>query len=507
MNTFRSPSVVAVVAASVSLLVAGCSGPTSSGSADRDTLIVAESQPPDTLDPQATSIANSRYAWELAYQCLLAVQPDGSIEPSLATNYTVSPDEKTYTFELPEDATFHSGEPVTADDVVYTFNRLKETGIPYAADRFASVASVTATSPTEVQFELDEPDTSFLLNIGDPTVVGCAILNEKTGTSANLANTMDGTGPYRQLKYVPNQSLTMERFEDYRGGAAKIENLEILYVKDQSTARANLTSGKVDVIFPDISSVNAMASNDKITVSEIVSARTVGLNINNASGPLAKFEVRKAIALAIDRQEIVDTAYQGAAVPSAWIPPVYPWAPEPSGLANHEQDVDQAKGLMAKAGHADGLSMELMYIAGYSPATDRTVSVLQSQLAEIGITIKLVPLETTPWIDTLSAGDYDLSWNAYAYFADPLQYLAPRAGRQGATPDSLTTLIDQLKSTSTDEYNDVIVQIEQEEAELVFPELRLIAEKSFIAVSDGVENVTVPFTLDRTFLTEVTFGE
>lgn len=505
MIRFRKVAWLAAAACMVPTLVA-CSG-SSENSAGGDTLAVAESQAPDTLDPQASSIANSRYAWGLAYQCLLAVQPDGSIKPALATDYEVSSDGKTYTFTLPADATFQSGDPVTADDVVYTFERLKKTGIPYVTDRFASLDTVTATSSTEVKFALSQPDTSFLLNIGDPTVVGCAILSKKTGTSENLANTMNGTGPYRMVKYVPNQSLTMERFDDYRGDVAKVKNLNVLYVKDQSTARANLTAGKVDIIFPEISSVNAMKGNKKITTGEIVSARTVGLNINNAKGPLSKIEVRKAIALAIDREALAKTAYQGAAVPSAWIPPVYPWAAKTSDLANHKTDVDQGKSLLASAGYADGLSLELIYIAAYSPATDRTVSMLQSQLEKVGIKIKLVPMETTPWIDTLSAGKYDLSWNVYAYFADPFQYLAPRAGRQGPTPQPIVDLIDQLKSSSPDDYNKVIVEIEKAEAELVFPELRLLAEKSYVAWRDGVSNVKVPFTLDRTFLTAVTLGK
>ncbi len=115
-------------------------------------ITVAEPTKPDTFDPIAHSDFNNWYVWQLAYETLVVVKPDGTVAPQLATSWKSSPDRLSYVFTLRGGVKFHNGSALTADDVVFSFERLMAKGIPYAKARFPNLASVTAIDPGTVQF-------------------------------------------------------------------------------------------------------------------------------------------------------------------------------------------------------------------------------------------------------------------------------------------------------------------------------------------------------------------
>ena len=106
---------------------------------------------------------------------------------------------------------------MTSADVVYTFDRLKTSGIPYAQNRFPTLTSVTAQGPRAVRFTLSKADPGFLLNMGDPFTVACAILSRKAGESKDLTTQMVGTGPFAMVSYAPTRQLKVKRFDKYWG--------------------------------------------------------------------------------------------------------------------------------------------------------------------------------------------------------------------------------------------------------------------------------------------------
>ena len=119
--------------------------------------------------------------------------------PQLATSYKVDAAGLNYDFTLRPNVRFHNGALMTSADVVYTFDRLKASGIPYAQNRFPTLTSVTAQGPRAVRFTLSKPDPGFLLNMGDPFTVACAILSKKAGESKDLTTQMVGTGPFAMV--------------------------------------------------------------------------------------------------------------------------------------------------------------------------------------------------------------------------------------------------------------------------------------------------------------------
>jgi ABC-type transport system substrate-binding protein len=468
------------------------------------TVTVAEAVSPSTLDPQASPLGADFNAWELAYQCLMTTSPNGTITPQLATGYAVSGGRTIYDFTLRRNVFFHNEEPLTPADVVYTFQRLQKTAIPYAKSRFPTLKSVEATGPEGVRFVLSAPDPSFILNMADPTVVGCAILNQHAGTTSNLALNMVGTGAYRMVNYVPHQELDFAPFDRYWGEKPRNRGLKVVYVPDPLTQRADLQAGKISLFFPDTSLIQTLQADRSVKLSEAVTGTIDLLCLNSARKPFDDVRVRRAIALAIDRGAIARVAFNGAAVPNSYLPPGLSWAPKLDSMPYSKLDVAQAKALLSEAGFPNGLTAKLMYIAGYSPQSAREAALLQSQLAAIGLRITLDPQDQASWNTNFNIPAYDLNWNLYGSFADPYQYLRPRPGRQGPVPPSLQALIDRLQATtSMAAYRDAVLAIAHEEANIVYPDIPLVAWKTYVAYSPRLQDVTMPANLTRNFLAAV----
>ncbi|MEV8631371.1 ABC transporter substrate-binding protein [Streptosporangium sp. NPDC051023] len=495
----------AVVACTTAVLAAGCSQPRSS-TADAG-VTVAETTAPTTLDPQGSAFFADRFAWQLAYECLLTTTADGKVEPAIASGYEQSQDGLTYTFKLKPDVKFHNGETLTADDIVYTFTRLKES--PEGIDKalFPTLQETVAVNPTTVEFHLKSPDAGFVNNMANPLVWGCAVMNKKAATSSKAAVNMVGTGPWKQESYRANSELKLTRFDGYWGAKTKSERLNILYVPNVSTQVSNLQADKVDLVFPDVAGAKALTESGKVTVDKAATDSTIFLQVNNLTKPFDDKRVRQALALALDRNSLAQQAYSGAARSSVYIPPGTSWAPKPADLPNSTQDIEKAKQLLREAGHPDGFSTSLMYISGYDPGTNNLVAAMQDQLAKVGIKVELEPLEGAAWGDKLVNAKYALSWNAQSYYSNPFQYVQPADGRQGPVPDSLQKLLDAaLKAENQEAYQQALIAIEKEEAEEVYPTLTLLATDMFVAYKKGLSGVTVPPSQSRTFLSQVGHG-
>ncbi|SCE99196.1 glutathione transport system substrate-binding protein [Micromonospora viridifaciens] len=493
---------VAAVAGTAALAVTACSPPQPGSAASSVT--IAETTAPSTLDPQGSGLFADRFAWQLSYECLLTTSADGTVKPALASDWKKSDDGLTYTFTLRPDVKFHNGETLTADDVVFTFERLKKSPDGIDTELFPTWSDVTAIDKSTVQFRLKAPDAGFVNNMANPLVWGCAIMSSKAAESGNPDTTMVGTGPWQQVSYRADSELKFQRFGDYWGTPAASEKLNVLYMPNIATQVSNLKAGKVDLIFPDSASAASLKGNDKIVVDKAETDSTIFLQINNMAKPFDNQLVRQALALAVNREELAEKAYNGGARPSVYVPPSNAWAPKPSGLPNSTRDVAEAKRLLTEAGYPKGFATTLMYISGYDPGTDNMMALMQHQLAEVGIRVELVPLEAAAWSDKLTKPDYALSWNAQSYYSNPYQYIAPAPGRQGPVPASLQKLLDAaLAAKDQESYQKALVAVEEEEARTVYPTITLLATDMYAAHDSALTGVEVPPSQSRTFLAQV----
>ncbi len=461
---------------------------------------VAEPTPPDTFDPIAHSDFNNWLVWQLAYETLVVVQPDGRVAPMLATSWKVSPDGLTYAFTLRQGVKFHNGSPLSADDVVFTFERLAAKGIPYAKARFPNVAAVTALDPGTVQIRLKKPDSSFLNNLGDPFAVAGAILSRQAAQTTDPATKMIGTGPFRMVSYVPGAELTLERNPDYwQPSLPRADRLVIRYIPEAQTAVAALLSGSVGLSYPTPVTVVTLKRVTGMRVATVASSSTFQINMGSVRAPLDNVNVRRAIASSIDRSQLVKLALLGEGAPTGPFPPGHPWAVPLSQQPYYQRDVAKAKQLLTQAGYASGVDITFMWPT-LGDTWARIAQVLQSQLAESGIRLRLQQLETNVWLDRLVKANYDLTMTNAPYFSDPSLYIVPRAGRQGPTPAELQTLLDRATQASFAQLPGIYRQIQLTEANLVYPFTGVVVENKWVAyLPSQIEGVTYDFTGSRRF--------
>lgn len=474
------------------------------GSAPK-TLVVAEDVVPQTFDPTQSSQIRTWYAWQLVYEGLVRADATGKIEPVLATKWTVDAAQTTYDFTLRDGVKFADGTPLVADDVVFSFQRLADKGLPYAKDRFKAVESVTKLDDKRVRFKLKQPDAGFLLNVGSPFVVGSAILSQKWAQSHDPKREMMGTGPFKMIAYSPNTQLVLKRNDFYwnKDGAAKVSDLVIRYMPEQSAQIAALKSGQIDLMFPSAESRLQLKGDSNIATVQVNSTNTVRLNINTGRPPFDNVDVRRAISLAIDRAAVAQGAFLGEAVPSAQVPPSYAWGPKLATLKYHKHDVAQAKALLAKAGYPNGFDVTLNHLAGYATYLDRFAELLKTQLAQVNIRVNIQANQNAVWLDKQNRADYELMDNEYAYQADPLFYLMPRPGRQGPTPPEMATLIAKAQGGSADEYLPNLMKVAQMQDDLVYPDITVAARHAWVSYSPKVVSAAPDATLSRTFLAGV----
>jgi peptide/nickel transport system substrate-binding protein len=471
------------------------------------TLVVAEDVVPQTFDPTQSSQIRTWYAWQLVYEGLVRADASGKIVPVLATKWTVDPSQTTYEFSLREGVKFADGTPLVADDVVFSFQRLAERGLPYAKDRFKSLEAVTKLDDKRVRFKLKQPDAGFLLNLGSPFVVGSAILSQKWTQSHDPKREMMGTGPFTMVSYSPNTQLVLKRNEFYwnKEAAAKVSDLTIRYMPEQSAQIAALKSGQIDLMFPSAESRLQLKGDAAIGTVQVNSTNTVRLNINTNRPPFDNADVRRAMSLAINRAAVAQGAFLGEASPSAQVPPSYAWAPKIDSLKYHKHDIAQAKALLTKAGYPKGFDVTLNHLAGYATYLDRFAELLKTQLAQVDIRVNIQANQNAVWLDKQNRADYEIGDNEYAYQADPLFYLMPRPGRQGPTPAEMAALIAKAQNGPADDYLPQLKKVAQMQDDLAFPDITVAARNAWVSYGPKVASVVPDATLSRTFLAGVTF--
>src|SRR5690625_3269707 len=220
--------------------------------------------------------------------------------------------------------------------------------------------------------------------------------------------------------------------------------------------------------------------------------------------PFDNPKLREALALAIDRQELADQAYGGAARPSGYLPPSLAWAPDVEELPGHVQDTDKARQIIEDEGFSDGVELELIYISGYDAGTNDLVATLQAQLNDAGFNVELGPHEAATWNELKDNAKHQLAWNAQSYYANPYQYIAPVPGRQGPVPDSLQDLIDDARNADSEEaYQEALSEVAIHEADIVYPTLTLLATDMFVAQDECISGVGDPSSQSRTFWVDV----
>lgn len=278
-------------------------------------------QEPVTFDTDLDASTSEDTVVANVCERLFLVQPDMSIRPWLAESYN-QPDDTTYVFNVRQGVTFHNGDPLTAEDVVWSLQRHADPGAE-ESDEFELVTSIEQTGDWEVTVTLDQPNIQFLLAMAAD---GGIILNreqvEAAGEDYGTAGSDDAcTGPYTISEWVAGSSLTLESYEGYWSDEFDGRPSEVTFLWGGDAVIVNrLNTGETDGVFLSTPLlVPAVEGNDQIKVYYGPSTFVYSLVPTNG-GPEQQVQVRKALSLAIDRAGIAQASFAGMAVP--WKAPV-----------------------------------------------------------------------------------------------------------------------------------------------------------------------------------------
>lgn len=330
------------------------------------------------------------------------------VGPGLAEKWEISPDGRQYVFHLRE-AKFSDGSPITAQDVSFSWNRMRFQKDSAYAGPFSPLVKVETPDAQTVVMTLDRTFEPFLTlteiwNTG--TVSKAAV--EKLGDDG-YAKAPVTSGPFKFVDWKPGDRVVLARNEHYYSdGEPKLEGIEFLFVPDDNTRVSMLLAGEIDVCMgvPAVRMAELKAAG--IRADPEPSSATYDLLLNQSKEPFNNLKLRQAVSYGIDRKAICDAVTLGVGKPATSI-----MAPTldyfDTALPLIERDVDQAKALVAEAG-SENAAFELIVNSGVADE-EKAAVLIQAQLAEVGITVTIAKIDSTQAWTRLVDGDYEAELN------------------------------------------------------------------------------------------------
>ena len=361
---------------------------------------------PTSLDfTQADGAAIPQVLLTNVYETLVKQDQKGDIVGSLADKWTVSSDGKTYTFDLHPGVKFSDGAEFTADDAVFSIDRVKSDWKPAVKSAMDVVTKAEAVSPTQLKVTLSEPSNSWLFKM--TTRIGAMF--SKTGV-ADLANKPIGTGPYVFTTWNRGDNIVLTRNDAYWGTAPGVKTVTFRYFQDPTAMNNALLTGGIQVI-TTVQTPDTLGQFDDTTKYKLIQGTTNGevmMTMNNTAKPLDDLKVRQAINYALDKKAILEGAWAGyGTVIGTHEAPTDPWYTDLADKYPH--DVDKAKELLKEAGQ-ENLTLKLVlppvpYAAAAAP-------IIISQLKDAGITVEASNVTFDVWLAQVfdaKKNDYQLT--------------------------------------------------------------------------------------------------
>ncbi|TVR68800.1 MAG: glutathione ABC transporter substrate-binding protein [Spirochaetaceae bacterium] len=420
-NVSRTAVVVALIALAAVIFLAGCAREEAveevGKAQNTGTLVVGMPGDPRSLDPQRTNDQPSARVMKQIYDTLMYQTEDLDVTTNgLVESYEIV-SEREFAFTLKQGVKFHNGEELTANDVRFTFERMREVNAP-AAFLVAALDRVEVVNDYEFIMHLQFPFGPFITHLAHPAT---AILNERAvlaGGDEYDRNPV-GTGPFSFVEWRSGDSLTLQRFDDHFRGPAASERIVFRIITEDTQRTIALETAEVDLIYDvgpnDFEAVAAMP--------DVVSFQTQGLTtfymgFNARKEPFDDARVRRAINLALDVESATDVAFRGFATAARGpLAPTVQFAN--TNLPGYGYDPEEARRLLGEAGYGDGFSTSIW--TNDNPIRIMYAEIFQEQLRAVNIDANIEIVEWAPYLDRTARGEHDmfmLGWVAVTGDAD-----------------------------------------------------------------------------------------
>lgn len=394
---------------------------------------------PSTLDPaRIVDFDGARIAAKL-YNGLVTFDDNFLPVPDLAESWRISEDGRTYIFFLKHGILFHSGRELTADDVLYSFERVlrPQTCSPrtwvlsriagaeeFIKGRAASIPGLRKQGDYEVVIELSEPFTPFLYFLGLTTASIIPRPEEQNQTEDGTFQVC-GTGPFMLKQWRHNQYLLLEQNRTFHCGTPRIRGIRYEVIPEDFTALTAFEKGDIDVL-PEIMAADYdRLSREPLRRACMIQQQPLNiyyLGLNCQKKPFTDVRVRQALHHALDKKKIFKTLFGTRGIPAHG--PLPPLLRGDDGAEHYPYDPERARSLIREAGYPEGFSMTI-----YQAADSETLDILQAvqgYLKDVGVNARIEQLEWSAFLQKVAQGEaaaFWLSW--WADYPDAENFLFP----------------------------------------------------------------------------------
>lgn len=390
----RTPSAL-VAATAATLFLVSCGDNGGAASADGggepasggELVVAAVAEPENVAEPVVDgTLAGYNYYYNV-FDRLTMFDAEGEIQPELATEWESNEDFTEWTYTIRDDVTFHDGEPLTVDDVVFTYNEVLESTESSVTGFLGPIESV---EPGE-----DENTVVFTLNSSfsplPSLTTAVSIVPEHVYSelgSAAFAQEPIGSGPFEFVSYSRGVEYVIERNEDYWDGAPDLERITFQTVADEDARLNGVISGSVDVGQISPNQVAAVENDPNIVIESLTSNGIVFLGVNTSADGLDEQLVRQAIVHAIDRESIVENVLSGGGLANGQVVAESVGGYD-SSVEVPEYDPGLAESLLEEAGYS-GETITLEYATdGRIPLSAEVAQAIQGYLNDVGISVNM----------------------------------------------------------------------------------------------------------------------
>ena len=366
----------------------------------KDTLVIANVRDLTTVNPYDSNTIELLNVLKMTHSRMLKLDPETyEIKNDLATEYEQI-DDLHWTFKIRDDVKFHNGDPLTANDVKYSFDRMKE--YAYTAAKIEFIEEVVVVDDYTVEFVLNKNNQDFLNILTYPNI---CIVDQKAIDADEVMGPAVGSGPYVLEDWELGDHTTLVRNDEYYDELPLTRQWIIKLMTEDSARVIALENGEADFcIQPPVTENSHIEENEGTTLLSAVGNKLIYGAINVQHDILNNKQVRQAIAHAINRENIVIAAKDGnAVVANSVLSPETPfYNPDQEAL---EYDPDLAKELLEEAGYGDGFEFTI----SFQGSTYRTIAqLIQADLKVIGITVNCEELEASSLKTKMQAGEHDM---------------------------------------------------------------------------------------------------
>lgn len=469
-----------------------------------------------TVDPAKGTDYTQVMALVNLYDPLVFPDEEGNLKPHLAKDWTVSDDNRTYTFELREDATFHNGNSVRAEDVKFSVERFFDINQGYASllTGVLSKENVTAVDEQTVEFTLDRVHSPFLA-----TLVLLFIVDKRqvleNATDGEFGDRGDygqkwlndndaGSGPYTLKNFERQSSITFSKYDDYWMGWSgdPYETVEIRIITEDPTVRSLMKTGEIDMSsqYQSQETYTALKETDGVRVESIPTVTVFYMKINTQIEPTNDPAVREAMAYGFDYETASNQIAPGSLPAQGPLAPAF--GAHNDSIEQPTYDPEHAQQVLQDAGYSEGeITIQNTYVKDYG-LEEKMGLLFQDNMEEIGIDVELNPqtwgtmtelassVEKTPHVNQVFYGPVYPSPDTVFYNQYHSEAASTWMSMEHMENDNVDSLIDEARSTVDPvQRNEIFADLQTELANL-YPDLFVFVQSKKHAFADQVQGYT-----------------